>query len=116
MSLRGRMAKVADRLIAKHGDNVDAVTVTMVDGATEFDPPTSSKSSVQVGAVVSGVSKWDVNDTILMTDLKVSVSGLAPMQPMGGVIEIDGVSHTIVHIQKVMASGVPSLVKYFVRG
>lgn len=115
MSLRARMAKTATRLIGKYGDEQKAITITTSDGATEFDPPIMSQSSVDIKAVVTGVSKWEVGETILATDLKVLVSGEVALFDVGCLMKIDDVNYTIIARNKVLAAGVASMVKYFVR-
>jgi hypothetical protein len=109
------MAKTATRLISKYGDTQQAVTVTTVEGATEFDPPIVSQSSTDIKAVVTGVSKWEVNETVLSTDLKVIVTGEAQVFDIGGIMKIDSSNHTIISRRKVLAAGDPSVVIYFVR-
>lgn len=115
MSLRTRMAKAATRLIGKYGDEQKAITITTSDGATEFDPPIVSQSSVDIKAVVTGVSKWEVGETILATDLKVIVTGEAQVFDVGGIMKIDGSNHIIISRRKALAAGDPSVVIYFVR-
>ena len=84
-------------------------------GATEFDPPTLTPTPVEINAVVTGVSKWEVSETILTTDLKVLVSGEVALFDVGGLMKIDDVNYTIIARNKVLAAGVASMVKYFVR-
>jgi len=115
MSLRSKMAKTATRLIAKYGDTQQVVTVATVEGATEFDPPIVSQASTDIKAVVTGVSKWEVSETVLATDLKVIVTGEAQIFDVGGIIKIDNANHTIISRRKVLAAGDPSAVIYFVR-
>ena len=115
MSLRTRMAKTATRLIGKYGDEQKFVTIVSTPGATEFDPPTLTPTPVEVNALVTGVSKWEVSETIMATDLKVLVSGEVAMFDVGGLMKIDGKNHTIIARNKILASGVASMVKYFVR-
>lgn len=115
MSLRSRMAATADKLIAKYGDEQQFVTIVSTPGVDEFDPPTETETEVTVNAVVTGVGKWEQSDTIISSDLKVLVGGGAPLAEVGGVIKIDDKNHTIIERQKILASGVASAVKYFVR-
>jgi len=115
MSLRTRMAKTATRLIGKYGDEQKFITIVSTPGATEFDQPTLTPTPVGVSAVVAGVSKWEVSETILTTDLKVLVSGEVALFDVGGLMKIDDVNHTIIARSKVLAAGVASMVKYFVR-
>lgn len=115
MSLRTRMAKTATRLIGKYGDEQKFVTIVSAPGATEFDPPALTPTPTTVDAVVTGVSKWEVSETILTTDLKVLVSGEAVLYNVGGIMKIDNVNYTIIARNKVLAAGVASMVKYFVR-
>jgi hypothetical protein len=115
MTLRSKLQATATRLTGKHGDSVGFVTVTSTSGATEFDLPTLTETVTPIDAVVTGLCKWDVTDTILATDLAVLVSGAAPRAAVGGIVTIDGKSHTIIAIKPIMAAGIASAVKYFVR-
>ena len=115
MSLRARMAKTATRLIGKYGDAQKFVTIVSTPGATEFDPPTLTPTPTTVDAVVTGVSKWEVSETILTTDLKVLVSGEVALYDVGDLIKIDNENYTIIARNKALAAGVASMVKYFVR-
>jgi hypothetical protein len=109
------MASVSDRLIAKYGDEQQFVTIVSTPGATEFDVPTLTETETTVNAVVTGVSKWEVNETVLSTDLKVIVTGEAQVFDIGGIMKIDSSNHTIISRRKVLAAGDPSVVIYFVR-
>lgn len=115
MSLRSKMAKTATRLIGKYGDAQQFVTIVSTPGIDEFAPPTLTPTPVGVNAVVTGVSKWEVNETVLSTDLKVLVSGEVALFDVGGLMKIDGKNYTIIARNKVLAAGVASMVKYFVR-
>jgi len=64
---------------------------------------------------VSGVSKWEVSETVLVTDLKAIATGEAQIFDVGGIIKIDGKNHTIISRRKALAAGDPSAVIYFVR-
>ncbi|WP_288067983.1 hypothetical protein, partial [Herbaspirillum sp.] len=66
-------------------------------------------------AVVTGVSKWEVSETILTTDLKVLVSGEVALYDVGDLMKIDNENYTIISRRKVLAAGDPSVVIYFVR-
>lgn len=115
MALRTKLQATATRLITKFGDTLQSVTYITTAGATEFDLPTITPVSVNVEAVVTGVSKWDVSDTIFATDLVVLVSGVYGVADVGGSMTIDGKAHTIVAIKPILAAGVKTAVKYYVR-
>lgn len=109
------MAATADRLVSKYGDEQQFVTIVSTPGATEFDVPTVTPTDNPVDAVVTGVSKWEVSETVAASDLKVLVGGSAPVASVGGVIKIDGRNHMIIERRKILAAGTTSAVKYFVR-
>ena len=115
MSLRSRLAVTADRLIAKYGDEQQFITIVSTPGATEFDPPTLTPTDVTVSAVVTGVRKWEVSETVQASDLSVLVGGSAPLAEVGGIIKIDGGNYTVIDVRKILAAGQASAVKYFVR-
>lgn len=115
MSLRQRMAATADRLIAKYGDGQQFVTITSTPGATELDPPTLTETEITVNAVVSGVRQWEVSETVTASDLSVLVGGGAPIALVGDIIKIDDENHVVIQVKKILAAGIPSAVKYFVR-
>lgn len=115
MSLRSRMTATADRLVAKYGDEQQFVTIVSTPGATEFDPPTLTPTSTTVKAVVTGVRKWEVSETVQASDLSVLVGGGAPLSEVGGIIKIDAQNHTVIEVRKILAAGQASAVKYIVR-
>lgn len=115
MTLRSKMQKTATKLIGKHGDNVQNITVTRVDGADEFEQPTLTTVYVDVKAIVTGVNRWDVGDTILTGDLSVLVSGDNVIADVGNNMQIDGVSYRVIDRRDILAAGLKSAVKYFVR-
>ncbi len=115
MSLRSRMARTADKLIAKHGDQCQFVTITSTPGDTEFDMPTLTQTEVTINAVVTGVREWETNETITASDLSVLVGGGSPAAQVGGVVKIDDENYTIIQVKKILAAGQASAVKYFVR-
>lgn len=115
MGLREKLQKTADKLISKHGDSVQSITVTSIAGATEFDVPTLLPTETVMDAVVTGVGRWDVSDTILSTDLKVLVSGSYTPLDIGGIIMINDAPHKIIMKREMLATGTVSAVSYFVR-
>lgn len=115
MALRTKLQNTATRLINKYGDTVQTVTITVTDGVDEFDPPTLTPIPTDINAVVTGVSKWETIETILSSDLKCLVSGVYPVADIGGSMTIGGKQYKIIERQDILATGVKSAVKYFVR-
>lgn len=115
MALRDRLKAVADNNVAKFGDPIQLITITSTPGTTEFDPPVLSEVVTDAMGVVTGVQHWETSQTVLASDLKVLVGGSAPVSDLGGIIKIDGVTHTIIQVNKILAAGQASAVKYFVR-
>lgn len=107
--------RVAKRLIPLAQTKVDFVAITTTPGATEFDPPTTSETLTSVSAAVTGVSKWEVSETVVSSDKKVLVDGGLPIQDIGGIIKIAGRNHKIIDKLEILEGGYPSAVKYFVR-
>ena len=115
MALRTKLQNTATRLISKYGDTVQSVIITVTAGADEFSPPTLTPVSKPIDAVVTGVSKWETSETILSSDLKCLVSGVYPVADIGGSMTIGGKQYKIIERQDILATGVKSAVKYFVR-
>ena len=116
MALRGNLQNTATRLIDKFGDAVNIVTVTITPGANTYSPPITTTSLTPVNAVVTGAGKWADGETIIMTDLVVLVSGASVLADVGGIIQINSKPHTIVARTDILATGIKSAVRYFVRG
>jgi hypothetical protein len=115
MTLRTKLQKTATRLVGKFGDSVNIVVIAVNESFDGFSPPTSTTVRTSMQAVVTGVKQYDVNETIRSSDLAVLVSGANPLVGIGGVIEIDGKQHTVIECRDILATGVKSAVKYFVR-
>ena len=115
MSLRQRLQNVASRLTSQYGDTVQLVTLSTTQGATEFDPPTVTENLTAVPAVVTGAGRWADQETIRQTDLMVTVSGEHAEVNTGDQIKIDGDNHEVILKRKILASGLASAIKYFVR-
>ena len=115
MALRERLQGVASRLTAQFGDTVQLVTLTTTQGETEFDPPTVTETLTPVPAVVTGAGRWADQETIRQTDLIVIVSGEHTQVNTGDQIKIDGDNHEVILKRKILASGVASAIRYFVR-
>jgi len=115
MSLPRTGRRLAKRLIPLAETVVGLVTITSTPGATDFDPPTLTPATVEVDAVVTGVSKWETSSTVVSSDRKVLVEGGLPALGVGGVIRIDGRNNTIVDKTEILEGGYPSAIKYFVR-
>lgn len=112
---RARLGRVADRLVKKSGDQVVFVTFSVVDGSSEEDAPTLERGLTTVNAVVTGASNWADGSQILMTDKAVLVGGGAPVFSVSDQVIIDDITHVIVSVEKLIAAGVHSAVRYIVR-
>lgn len=115
MALRDRLESVATRLIGQHGDTVDIVIYIEEPGFDEFTPPTHTQKETPIKAVVTGASEWADGSVILQSDLAVLVSGEGPEADVDDLIKIDGVEYTVIQKRKILAAGVASAIRYFVR-
>ena len=115
MGLRERGQALAARLVGVNGDVIQIITVTTVDGATEFDPPVRTTVLTDIDALVSGSGKWADGVTILSTDLQVFVSGAAAVADVGDSFLINDAPHKIIQKTNIMATGTISAVRYFAR-
>lgn len=115
MALRDRLASVATRLIGQHGDTVNVVMYIEEPGFDEFTPPTHTIKRTPIKAVVTGASEWADGSVILHSDLAVLVSGEEPETQVDAIIEIDGIEYTVIQKHRILAAGVASAVRYFVR-
>lgn len=115
MSLRDKLQGTATRLIAKNGDEVDIIAETVTDGVLDTDPPTISKVYTPIDAIAIGAGRWADGKTILMSDLRVTVSGVFDLLDVGDKMRINGKEHTIISHDPKLATGVKSVVIYFVR-
>ena len=118
MALRDKLQATATRLIGNATDERDEVFIvaeTITPGATEFDPPLISTVDTRIDAIVTGAGSWVDGDTILMSDLRVVVSGFYDLVPVGGSFKINGKNHVVKIADPKLATGVKSAVIYFVR-
>lgn len=108
-----RFAATAARLIRKF--TTGGVTLSYETSAFGSDPTdaTSVRStSIPIPAVVEGYSDAQVDgDTILVGDRRIylAANDVTQIPTKGWVVTIDGVGHTIVNVQQVMAAGKISL-------
>ena len=116
MALRANLQATATRLIAKFGDEVNNVAIVSTPGLTEYDLPSEAVTLTPVDAVVTGAGKWADGTSILMTDYAVLVSGASALINVGDTLQIDGKPFIVTLRQDILATGVKSAVRYFVRG
>lgn len=110
-----RLAATADRLLTSYAQG-DVVSVTFSEtGGDEFNPPTLTDVPVACKGVASGVSeKYVDGTTVEASDIMVTILPISPTPKRGGVVKIDGKSHTIKRIMPTPAAGDPIILKLIV--
>lgn len=112
-----RMQAMASRLLdgAAQGEISVVSQVTSVDGATDLDRPTVTRTYEITSGVARGVSsKYVDGETILATDLQIVLRHDATVA-VGDIIKIDNVSRAVVRLENIPAAGTVCAKRVFVR-
>jgi len=117
MGLYERARANADRLLTKYAQGTVTMSrSTSTAGAGPFDPPTVTRATETLNAVVRGVSQEFVDgDIIRNTDLQVLIKVPEVLPRVGDVVVVDDVNASVMRVDAIPGAGLIAAYRLIVR-